>query len=220
MQQNTHQTTTDTNRLIAIAQTASTAEERKSACHTLWGIYGDLFVGVVAKVSYLINSDFSLQGYSPRERQQNLMTDAYFVFDKAVHDFDASRGVPFGAYIANMGKWRMADSKRKNSNRSQHEVYVDFMQECRVPSKPTFVEDIFRRDALQKIRKALQPNPRLARYFDTCLEVYADDMEYSDAEVARRMGYTRVSVGQFRKALASALKERGLYNDFMELCMN
>lgn len=239
MQQKSHQaTTTDTNRLVTVAQTASSAEERERACHTLWSIYGERFVGVVAKASYLINSDFNLQGCSPRERQQNLMGNAYFVFDKAVHTFNTRRGVPFGAYIANMGKWRMADDKRKNASRSQREVYVDFMQECRAPGKdpcenpdvrtlfratkykPSFVEDIFRRDALQKIRAALQPTPKLAWYFDTCLEVYADDMEYSDAEVARRMGYTRANVGLLRKAMASTLKEHHLYNDFMELGVN
>ena len=238
MQQKSHQaTTTDTNRLITVAQTASTAEEREQACHTLWSIYGDRFMGVVAKESYLINSDFSLQGCSARERQQYLMGNAYLVFDKAVHDFDTSKGVPFGAYIANMGKCRVADEKRKNSKRSERQVYVDFMQECRVskdPSKntdmkvlfraikckPTFVEDIFRRDALQKIRTALQPTPKLAKYFDTCLKVCDDDMEYSDAEVARRMGYTRANVGLYRKAMVSTLKERHLYNDLVELCMN
>ena len=67
MQQKSHQAnTTDTNRLITVAQTASTAEEREQACHTLWSIYGDRFMGVVAKASYLINSDFNLQGCSPK----------------------------------------------------------------------------------------------------------------------------------------------------------
>ena len=45
-------------------------------------------------------------------------------------------------------------------------------------------------------------------------------MEYSDAEVARRMGYTRANVGPLRKAMASTLKEHHLYNDFVELGVN
>ena len=165
------------------------------------------------------------------------MGNAYFVFDGAVRTFNTRRGVPFGAYIATMGKWRIADSKRKNANRSEHEVYVDFMQECRVSKdpckntdapallratrcKPTFVEDILRRDALQKIRAALKPTPKLAWYFETCLKVYSDDMEYSDAEVARRMDYTRATIGLIRKAMVNTLKARHLYNDFVELGMN
>ena len=112
------------------------------------------------------------------------------------------------------------------------------MQECRAPGKdpcenpdvrtlfratkykPSFVEDIFRRDALQKIRAALKPTPKLAWYFETCLKVYSDDMDYSDAEVARRMDYTRATIGLIRKAMVNTLKARHLYNDFVELGMN
>lgn len=238
MQQNNNQaTTTETNRLIAVAQSAASAEERERAFHALWGIYGERFMGVVAKASYLINSDFDLQGCSPKERKQNLMGNAYSVFDTAVRKFDTSRGVPFGAYINDMGKHRIVDEKRKNAKRGKRMVYVNFMQEFRAPSKdisesdletilrairrkPSFTEKAILKDALQRISVALKPTPKLARYFDTCLEICADGMGYSDAEAARRMGYTRAGIGLFRKEVASTLKECHLYNEFAELCKN
>ena len=114
-------TTTEINNLIAIVQTAPSAKAYERAIHALWAIFGDFFTALVAKKSYLLDSDFSLWGCSPAERRENLAGNAYMLFYKAVSDFEPSRKVPFAAYIAKIGEWRMRDEKRKNAKRSKRE---------------------------------------------------------------------------------------------------
>ena len=65
-------TTAEINNLIAIVQTAPSAKAYERAIHALWAIFGDFFTALVAKKSYLLDSDFSLWGCSPAERRENL----------------------------------------------------------------------------------------------------------------------------------------------------
>ena len=225
MQHNNH---VETDRLIAVAQTAVRAEERDQAMFDLWKIHGDRLTGTMAKTSYRIGSDFSYNGYSPKERQRNLAGDAFMVLHGAVMDFDLDAGVPFAAYIAKKGNWHVQGEKRSNSIRAKYERPVDFSLEILSSSeepgedrdlrllrkatacRPDFVENIHNDDRIRKIYQATEQNPKLHKYFVTCVELVKDGYEYSDAEVARRMGCSRANVGLYKKALKRLAGEKGL----------
>lgn len=228
MQHNNH---AEIIRLIAVAQNATCAEEREQAVFALWQIHGDRLTGIMAKTSYHISSDFSCNGYSPKERQQNLAGDAFMVFQNAVMAFDPDAGVPFAAYIAQRGNWCIKGEKRENAIRGKYEKSVDFSLECLSSSeepgedsdlrllrkatacKPDFVEDIHNNERIQKIYQAAEQSPKLQRYFGTCIELTKGGYEYSDAEVARRLGCTRANVGLYKKALNRLARENGLLDD-------
>ena len=226
-----HNNLTETDRLIAVAQTAVRAEEREQAVFDLWKIHGDRLAGTMAKTSYRISSDFSYNGYSPKERQRNLAGDAFMVLHNAIMTFDLDAGVPFAAYIAKKGNWHIMEEKRKNSIRAKYEKLVDFSLESISSSekpdedgdlkllrkatscKPDFVENIHNDDRIRKIYQATEQAPKLRKYFDTCVELVEDGYEYSDAEVARRMGCTRANVGLYKKSLNRLAREKGLLDD-------
>ena len=223
--------TQTTNSLIVAAQTAVNAEVREQAMRELWKIHGPRLVGVMAKTSYRISSDFDSMGLTHDGRCERLTDDAYFVFHAAVEAFDVTEGVPFEAYIAQKGNWRIADEKRENSKRSNREYSVDFSQECiscsDVPGdienlsilrkvntcKAGFDEESLNNDVMHCIGKATEPIPRLHRYWETCLEVMHDGYEYSDAEVARRLGCSRANVGVCKKDLVTMLKTDERFSD-------
>jgi len=221
----------NTNRLVAVAQTAANADDRSHALHELWKIHGDRLVGVMAKKSYQLDSDFGYRGCSFEERRRNLMGDAYIVFYKAVMEFDFGEGVPFAAFIAQKGNWRVADEKRENSRHGEWEKSVDFTVES-ISAGDTldekgnvhalrkvlafsagFDEKICQRDAVLGIYHATEQYPRLHRYFGVCLELLDEDADYSDAEIARRMGCTRANVGVYKKALIRMMKADWRFED-------
>ena len=228
MQHNNH---AETIRLIAVAQTAARAEEREQAVFDLWKIHGDRLTGIMAKTSYRISSDFSYNGYSPKERQQNLAGDAFMVLYSAIMDFDPDAGVPFAAYIAKKGNWHVLDEKRRNSIRAKYEKPVDFSLESLSASEepgedrdlrllrkattcgPDFVEEIQEEDDIDKIYRATEQTPKLQRYFVTSRKLVNEGYDYSDAEVARRMGCTRANVGLYKKSLNRLVKEKGILGD-------
>lgn len=215
----------NTNRLIAIAQTAANADDRNPALHELWRIHGNRLVCVMAKKSCQIDSDFGYRGCSFKERQDNLMGDAYLVFCEAVMSFDSSKGVPFAAYVAQKGNWHIADEKRENSKRGGMEKCVDFTVEnlsaCdesdnaadlaiirkALKCNAGFDDEIYWKKMLFCIYQATEQNFRLHKYFGFCLELLSEDADYSDAEIARRMGCTRANVGVYKKALIRMMKE-------------
>lgn len=217
--------TANTNRLIAVAQTAANADDRNPALHELWRIHGDRLVCVMAKKSCQIDSDFSYRGCSFKERQDNLMGDAYLVFYEAVMSFDSSKGVPFAAYVAQKGNWHIADEKRENSKRGGMEKCVDFTVEslssCDEADCATdlafvrkalkcnagFDDEIYWKEMLFCIYQATEPNSRLHKYFGACIELLHEGFDYSDAEIARRMGCTRANIGVYKKALIRMMKE-------------
>jgi len=211
-------TAAHTNRLIAVAKEAVNAVDRDRAMYELWEIHGDRLVGSMAKTSYKIDSDFGYRGYTPQERRDNQAGNAYFVFHEAVMEFDASKRVPFAAYIAQKGNWRVADEKRENARHSMHEECVDFSQEngeIADTSAMPFDEEILWKDSVRSIYRATEQDSRLHRYFGTCMELLDDGSDYSDAEIARRMGCTRANVGVYKKKLIRLITEEGLLEDIV-----
>ena len=228
----TNTTNTAINNLIAIAQSTSNMDLRDKAINELWNICGGQIAGVMANKSYQINSDFSLNGMSLKERQDSLLGNAYFLFYNAVSTFDPNLGVPFVAYTTQKCNWFLADEKRNNSKRSKREEHVDFSLECgsnveNVPElthmveilkgiarEDHFVEDCYWEDAVKLVCRTIKQNPKLCKYFAASLELCKEGEDYSDANVARRMGCTRACVGIYRKALIRTMKENGLLQEF------
>lgn len=227
-----HNNLAETNRLIAVAQSPSSAEEREQAVFDLWQIHGDRLTGIMAKTSYLISSDFSCNEYSTQERQRNLAGRAFEIFQCAVMAFDPKAGVPFAAYIAQKGNWHIMDEKRCNSIRNKYERSVDFSVETMaagsnpdetrnlsllrkaITCKPDFEDEIDGNDRIAAIYKLTEPYPKLHRYFTICRQLANEGIEYSDAEVARRLGYTRANVGLYKKELRKLAWENGLLDGY------
>jgi len=234
MRHNTQATTTEINNLIALAQTAPSAKAYERAIHALWAIFGEFFTALVAKNSYLIDSDFSLRGCSPAERRENLAGNAYMLFCKAVSDFEPSRKVPFAAYIAKIGKWRMLDEKRKNAKRSKREELdrptnsddCDEESSSRIDNcdvNPFTGErnvqdcDFEKRDFVNRIKESLAASaPKALHRFDIIYELCSEG-NYSDAEAARRIGCERANMKSVKKNLRQTMAECGLEEEFRQL---
>ena len=170
-------------------------------------------------------------GDSPRDRREKLASDAYLFFCGAVMNFDQNLGVPFLAYIAQKVCWKLAADKRDNAKRDdrikisskmQINASEEFAEEDafaalleRTPNEEDVEGDCFRRDAILKIKNIAASAPRIAAYFETCQEVCNQGFKGSDAEVARFMGCTRASTGNYRKKLVRMLAEKGM--DFNSL---
>ena len=220
-----------TNRLITVAQTAPNVDVRAEALHELWEIHGDRLVGIMGKTSRQMDSDFSYRGCSPKDRQAKLAGDAYRVFRKKAMKFDPSKRVPFGAWIAMGGNWRVMDEKKKNSKHGVREIHANFTDDgvsylqrdketgeeetvhVKVKARNYFEETCFREDVIRHVLRATEPYPRLHRFFKTCLEVLDELDRYNGAEVAKRMGCSRANAAQCRKALFNLAKEQGWLED-------
>ncbi len=231
---NNQATTTEINNLIALAQTAPSPEAYERAIQALWTIFGDYFTALVAKNSYLIDSDFSLRGYSPAERQSYQAGTAYMLFCKAVSDFEPSRKVPFAAYIAKIGKWRILDEKRKNAKRSKREELDRYasssdsdeesysrIDNCDV--NPFTGErneldcDFDKKDLVARFKKRLATSdPKALSRFDIIYELCSEG-NYSDAEAARRIGCERANMKNVKKNLRQTMAECGLEEEFRQL---
>ena len=213
MQQNAQ--TANTNRLVAVVQNSANAEVRARALQELWEIHGARLVGIMAKKSYWIDSDFSLRGCTLGERRGDQSGKAYIVFHNAVMSFDLGAGVPFGAYIAQKGNWCVEDEKRENSRRGNYEEVVDFSTEDYASEEvgPDDAEPW--KLAIRRIYQATEQNPRLHRYVGIWMDLLREEREYSDAEVARRMGCTRANVGLYKKAVIRMMQED---SRFVDIC--
>ena len=213
-----------TDRLIAVAQTAANADDREQAMLELWDIHGARLAAIMAKTSYRLDSDFSYRDCSPQQRRANLAGDAFFVLHKVVLEFDLDAGVPFEAYIAKKGNWCVATEKRKNSKRGSRETCYDFDKipsNGRTPEEDDDFKSIRRalasdegfekacmdRDALDAVYRVTESVPRLHKYVGVCRELCREDFDYSDAEVARRLGCTRANVGVYKKQVARLMEE-------------
>ena len=219
------------NSLVEVAQNAQNGRIRSGALGLLWEIVGDTVMGNTVGKSYRINSDFDMRGYSIKERQRNLAGDAYLLFFKATMDFDRTLGVPFLAYIVQKLGWKLTADKRDNAKRDdrikisskmQANATEEFAEEDafaalleRTPNEEDVEGDCFRRDAILKIKNIAASAPKIAAYFETCQEVCNQGFRGSDAEVARYMGCTRASTGNYRKKLVRMLAEKGM--DFNSL---
>ena len=219
------------NSLVEAAQNARNGRIRSGALRLLWEIVGDTVMGNMIRKSYRINSDFDMIGDSPRDRREKLASDAYLFFCGAVMNFDQNLGVPFLAYIAQKVCWKLAADKRDNAKRDDrikisskmHEYVSDDITEEdafaalleRTPNEEDVEVDCFRRDAILRIKRIAASDPKIAAYLETCQEVCNQGFKGSDAEVARYMGCTRASTGNYRKKLVRMLAEKGM--DFNSL---
>ena len=219
------------NSLVEVAQNAQNGRIRSGALRLLWEIVGDTVMGNMVGKSYRINSDFDMNGDSPRDRREKLASDAYLFFCGAVMNFDQNLGVPFLAYVAQKIGWKLATEKRNNSKRTNRVVISSKMQPNasedsaeedafavlleRTPNEEDVEGDCFRKDAILKIKRLAASDPKVAAYFETCQEACKQGFRGSDAEVARYMGFTRASTGNYRKKLVRMLAEKGM--DFNSL---
>ena len=80
----------------------------------------------------------------------------------------------------------------------------------RTPNEEDVEGDCFRRDAILKIKRIAASDPKIAAYLEACQEVCNQGFRGSDAEVARFMGCTRASTGNYRKKLVRMLAEKGM----------
>ena len=228
MQHNTKATEAQINNLIAIAQTATSERVHDKAIYALWDILGNYFMALVAKNSFQISSDFSLNGCSPKERMANLAGDAYMVFCKAVQDFDLSMNVPFEAFFANKIRWHVADEKRKNSKRNKREKldrdlknsddegYSRIVNEDMNPftGERNDLECEFENvELIEIIRHRLAKNPRMLKAFDTMYEVSRDCDKYTDVEVAEALHCTRANTGKIKMNIRKFLIDCGLEDE-------
>ena len=214
------------NSLIVAIQNAATGLGRSRNLLRLWKIVEVTIMDQMVGKSYRINSDFDMIGDSPRDRREKLASDAYLFFCGAVMNFDQNLGVPFLAYIAQKVCWKLAADKRDNAKRDNrikisskmHENASDDTIENdafaalleRTPNEEDVEGDCFRRDAILKIKNIAASAPKIAAYFETCQEVCYQGYRGSDAEVARYMGFTRASTGNYRKKLVRMLAEKGM----------
>ena len=214
------------NSLIVAIQNAANGLDRSKVLLRLWKTVGNTIMDQMAVNSYRINSDFDMRGFSLKERQRNLAGDAYLVFFMATIDFDRGLGVPFMAYIAQKLGWKLAADKRDNAKRddrikisskmqinaseefAEEDVFAALLE--RTPNEEDVEGDCFRRDAILKIKNIAASAPKIAAYLEACQEVCNQGFRGSDAEVARFMGCTRASTGNYRKKLVRMLAEKGM----------
>jgi hypothetical protein len=231
---NNQATTAEINDLIERAQTAPNPEVYEREIQALWTIFRENFTALVAKNSYLIDSDFSLRGSSPAERKFHQAGTAYMLFCKAVSDFEPSRKVPFAAYIAKIGEWRMLDEKRKNAKRSKREVLdrcasnndseeesYSRIDNCDI--NPFTGErneqdcEFDRKDFVARIKKCLAANdPKALSRLDVMYEI-CNEGDYSDAEAARRIGCERANMKNVRNNLLQIMAKFGLEEEYRRL---
>ena len=219
------------NSLIVAIQNAATGLDRSRNLLRLWRIVEVTIMDLMAGKSYRINSDFDMRGFSLKERRKNLAGATYLLFFMATMDFDRTLGVPFLAYIVQKLGWKLAADKRDNAKRDdcikisskmQINASEEFAEEDafaalleRTPNEEDVEGDCFRRDAILRIKRIAASDPKIAAYLETCQEVCYQGYRGSDAEVARYMGCTRASTGNYRKKLVRMLAEKGM--DFYSL---
>ena len=148
---NTPATATPINKLIALAQTAPTEEARASAIGQMLEQYGDKIVGIAAKQSYNMDSDFGYHGYSVADRRAAVMGETFEVFLKTALEFDATLGVPFMAHTANKVKWQLQTDKRENSKRDDREEPLEYIENCSAPND--MENNVYLKDAIDAINR-------------------------------------------------------------------
>ena len=199
------------NNLIARAQSAPNEDARANAIGQMWEQYGDKIVGIAAKQSYTMDSDFGYHGYSVAERRSAVMSETFEVFRKTALEFDATLGVPFMAHAANKVKWQLQTNKRENAKKDEREVSLDYIKNCSAPNDMEV--NVYLKDAIVAIKRSLAGNPMLLRYFDTLVDICYDGLDPTDAEAARRMECTRATTNNYRKQLLQHLIDYDLVED-------
>lgn len=224
----------ETEALIGIAQDPTKpANIRLGATRKLWDIYGDYYLGLMAAKSRALNSDWSLQGLSDKDRCVRISGQVFMLFWKVVLKFDLTKGVNFVAYLTNMGKWNLKTEKRDNSKMTERELHIDFSFESR-PNKPskdpeldeeglmcavineisarnTYEKRVFHILASEATKKAVSGKKILNEFLATAFEVCRECPKgYTDTEVAKRMNKSKVQVGNYRRQVLELLECAGL----------
>lgn len=224
----------ETEALISIAQDSTKpANIRLAATRRLWDIHGEYFLGLMAAKSRAMNSDWSLQGLSDKERGVHISDQVFTVFWKTVLKFDLTKGTPFLAHLTQMGEYSLKTAKRNNSKITEREVFIDFSLESRpnnpskdpeideeglmcaaineISSRNTSEKRIFLLLAIEATKRAIHGKKRLIEYLTVAFEVCHESAKgYTDAEVAERMKITRAQVGNLRRQAFELLECAGL----------
>lgn len=224
----------ETEVLITIAQDSTKhANIRLGATRKLWDIYGDHFLGLMAAKSRALNSDWSLQGLSDKDRGMRISGQVFCVFWNTVQKFDLGMGVNFMAHLTNMGKFDLKTAKRDNSKNTERMVFVDFSYETcsykksndpekdeegimcaiinEISSKNTFEKRAFHILAIEATKRAISGKKRLLEYLTVAFKVCHECPKgYTDTEVADRMGICKVQVGNLRRQAFELLERAGL----------
>lgn len=231
----------ETEALISIAQDSTKpANIRLAATRRLWDIHGEYFLGLMAAKSRVMNSDWSLQGLSDKERGVHISDQVFTVFWKTVLKFDLTKGTPFLAHLTQMGEYSLKTAKRNNSKITEREVFIDFSLESRpnnpskdpekdeeglmtmvineISSKNEFEKRIFHMLAIEATKRAISNKKRLLEYFAVAIEIYNNSTKrYTDAEAAERMKITRAQVGNLRRQLLELLECAGLLTKYRRI---
>lgn len=224
----------ETEALITIAQDSTKhANIRLGDTRKLWDIYGDYYLGLMAAKSRALNSDWSLQGMSDKDRCVRISGQVFCVFWNTVQKFDLGMGVNFMAHLTNMGKFDLKTAKRDNSKNTERMVFVDFSYETcsnkksndpekdeedimcaiinEISSKNTFEKRAFHILAIEATKRAISGKKRLLEYLTVAFKVCHECPKgYTDAEVAERMKITRAQVGNLRRQVLELLESAGL----------
>ena len=231
----------ETEALIGIAQDpAKPTHIRIGATKWLWNMHGEYFLGLVAAKSRAMNSDWSLQGLSDKDRSVRISGQVFTVFWKVVQNFDLTRGTPFLAHLTNMGEYSLKTAKRDNSKITEREVFIDFSLESR-PKNPSkdpekdnealmgaiiseislkneFEKRVFHMLAIEATKRAISNKKRLLEFLTIAFEVCCDsDKGYTDTEVASRMKISKVQVGNIRRQMLELLESAGLIAKYREI---
>lgn len=228
----------ETEALITIAQDSTKpANIRLAATRRLWDIHGEYFLGLMAAKSRAMNSDWSLQGLSDKERGVHISDQVFTVFWKTVLKFDLTKGTPFLAHLTQMGEYSLKTAKRNNSKITEREVFIDFSLESRpnnpskdpekdeeglmcaaineISSRNTSEKRIFHLLAIEASHKAVSGKQRILEFLTVAFEVCRECPKgYTDTEVADRMGICKVQVGNLRRQAFELLKRAGLIAKF------
>ena len=208
---NTKATAAQINNLIATAQAATSDYAHDKAIYALWDIFGNYFMALVAKNSFQISSDFSLNGCSPKERKANLAGDAYMVFCKAVQDFDLNMNVPFEAFFAQKISWHMADEKRKNAKRDKLEKAESKLK--KIDDEADSIIDCGDMNPFTEERNVLESDYEQSEIIDIMYEVSRNCDKYTDVEVAEALHCTRANTGKIKKNIRKFLIDCGLEDE-------
>lgn len=216
--------------LIYAAQNAKTSQARSRAILRLWEIYGQQVMGISEKNSRKVDANWDLHGLSLTDRQREIMTDTFMMFQKAVLRYDPTLNDSFIAYVSMSSKYQQQTEKRENAKRGNREVLVDFsakpskdeygeephairdmaaLRKCIYRGRPDTIIDA--RDAINRIERVLESKyPKLLPYFHALYEVCQAHDVYKDVDVAAELGCTRANAGILRKKFAKVLKDAEL----------
>ena len=195
---------------------ARSENSRAKAIDELWALCGEYVTNMEVSKSYKIDSDFSLHGKSPKERQAELSLKAFHKFRDCALKFDPSFGVPFLAWVAKKIGWRLLDDKRANTKRGKRE------KECAAKAYRCHGEDLLTDEAsrlqacdnrrlIARCRKVIMERaPKLLPAFDAMEKDSKANSRCCDSHFAKTLGCSKVYAGTLRKEIRDILVDCGM----------